>query len=388
MAIFRNSRSSSESQSLECRRHGVKQCILLDAHRLGRIWSTGETESCVSVIFASEQTRNASFMELIEDCHRHATRSRLPLLCGPWHFQRECNYLYLRGNSLSQHIILPSCGLGFTQVVRLFLVDRRFCLTNCEEVQTTIARLNTEADEDEDRIRLVPINKPSIEPQQTARQPSAGLDSQEAESYCSSSTWQSWLLRAFFLLQLLGLIFLGTKNLVSAFSENSVVTITLLCLALFYITILITTILALGYYFTRNLNKSIVLPCMFSLWYQIYTGLVFCSIIVLVIIASLENWLSPCGVYTTYPSDISLCGNTFSSAKNTTDGVFGVAITGNTTTDLAFDLVQSQGGMSVLFFEGSCQGWFYRNDDSTGFEGFQFVNNSSLDSGLPFATWT
>jgi len=278
----------------------------------------------------------------------------------------------------------PLAIFGLLRLVACFWLTEDFVYVNCEEVQTTVRRLNTERkqDHDQDGIQLVPLHIRARNSSTMIDELSLDLlDLGTGEDYRPPNTWPSMVLRTLFLLPIVALIILCTSSLVPT-SGGFADTATVFGLLLFYDIFLVITLTVLGYYFIRGRNTTTVLPCTSSLWYQIYSSILFASMLVLVIIASLETWKSPCGFYTTFPSNINWCGTTISSAQNTTDGVFGVAVTGNMTTNLGASFVQSPEEMSILYFSGSCLGYFHWNDNFTGAEGFRFVNTSDKYSFL------
>jgi len=276
----------------------------------------------------------------------------------------------------------PLAIIGLLRLVACFWLTEDFAYINCEEVQTTTARLNVEIEQAQEQIQLVPMHIRAHKPSTIMHEPLDLSDAWTGEDYRSPNTWPSWLFRTLFLLLIMGLTILCTANLIPAFSRNTTYTPTVFCMLLFYDIFLVITVTVLGYHFIRSRNTTTVLPCTSSLWYQAYTDMLFISMLVLIITASLENWKSPCGFYTTYPSNWMFCGATLSSMKNTTDGVFGLAVIGNATTGLDFNFAQPQEEMSLLYFYGSCQGWFYENEDLTGAEGFRFVNTTDRTSFL------
>ena len=270
----------------------------------------------------------------------------------------------------------PLAIYGLLRLVACFWLTEDFVYVNCEEVRTTLTRLNAERkqEDEQDQIQLVPLHIRARKSSTMIEELSLDLsDMRTGEDYLTPNTWPSMVLRILFLVPIMALIALCTSSLVP---DGSVDTATVFGLLLFYDIFLVITLTVLGYYFFRGRNTTTVLPCISSLWYQIYSGILFTSMLVLVIIASLETWKSPCGYYTTFPTDYSFCGATLSSAQNTTDGVFGVAVTGNITSNLGASFLQPQGEMSILYFQGSCQGYFNWNDNFTAVEGFRFVNTS------------
>jgi hypothetical protein len=270
----------------------------------------------------------------------------------------------------------PLAILGLLRLVACFWLTEDFVYINCEEVQNTVAKLNAET------IKLVPMHVRAHNLSTMTNEPLDLSEEWTGEDYRSRNTWPSWLFRTLFLLPIMGLTILCTQNLVPEFSGNSMYTPTIFGVLLFYDVFLVTTVIVLGYYFIRSRNTTTILPCASSLWYQVYTGMLYISMLILIIIASLENWKSPCGFYTTYPRNWPFCGVTLSSVENTTDGIFGIAVVGNATAALGFGFAQPQGEMSLLYFDGSCQGWFHENDDLTGAEGFRFVNTTDQTSFL------
>lgn len=64
--------------------------------------------------------------------------------------------------------------------------------------------------------------------------------------------------------------------------------------------LLVSSVTILFYWFRdRSLTPSTVIPCVSTIWYKIYTGLLIAIFVMLIIVASLETRRLPCGSYTT-----------------------------------------------------------------------------------------
>ena len=260
-------------------------------------------------------------------------------------------------------IFFPLAVFGLLRLVACFWLTEDFVYASCEELQTTVARANSP-----EQIQLVPLNK--LTPIELLN----NSDDWTGEDYRSPNNLWSWLFRMLFLLLVLGLITLCFWYLIPIpLSAGGFYTTTMFTLVVSYTFFLSISVLVYGYYFIRGHNATTVLPCVASLWYQIYTGVLLALVLVLIIIASIETRPSGCGSFTTWPMDVDICGGILPSSKNATEGIFGVAVVGNIT-DLNF--TQPEGDMSVLFLDGSCKGNLYYRPNGTGIEGFQFVNTT------------
>jgi hypothetical protein len=263
-------------------------------------------------------------------------------------------------------LFFPLAIFGLLRLFACFWLTDDFVFADCEELQTTAARLK-----EPENIQLVPTHKLSTVEllSDTDAQDCAG------EDYLSPKSWRSRVFRALFLLPIFGLIVLCLLYLlpVAVLDEGyPIYTATTWALIVSYLFFLVVTISTYLFYFIRDRNTTTVLPCVTSWWYQVYTGVLMALILILIVISSIETRKSVCGYYTTWPEDA--CGNTYTSTKNMTDGVFGVAIAGNVT---ALELTQPEGEASVLYFEGSCLGYFYTKPDGVSLEGFQ-INITDL----------
>jgi len=106
------------------------------------------------------------------------------------------------------------------------------------------------------------------------------------------------------------------------------------------------------YYFIRGRNTTTIIPCLTSVWYQAYTILLFVLAVGVIALACVETRWSVCGYYTTWPGLYDPC-NVMPTTSDTTDGFFGIAVTGNASFAYG-DVRQPQGSMSVMTFDGYC----------------------------------
>jgi hypothetical protein len=99
-------------------------------------------------------------------------------------------------------------------------------------------------------------------------------------------------------------------------------------MVLFYAFFLACSVILYGVYFLRGRSTNSIIPCHNTVWYKIYTGMVMAFMAVLVILACLETRKTPCGVYTTYPRDLSIdyymCPDTNPLIANQPIGLFGL----------------------------------------------------------------
>jgi hypothetical protein len=197
-------------------------------------------------------------------------------------------------------------------------------------------------------------------------------ESRMKEDYMSPNAWQSRLFRGFVLLLIIGLItlcilYLGVETL------NYVYTFSQYILILFYLFFLVASIIIYMVYFVRGYTTTTVLPCISSVWYQIYTGVLLALALVLVIITSIETRKTTCGFYATWPSSLDYCAGEVpvASEYNATKGVFGLAVMGETYTPDFNTSGEPVNQMSVVFFNG----WCSNTTPATGTQDFQFVGN-------------
>lgn len=126
---------------------------------------------------------------------------------------------------------------------------------------------------------------------------------------------------------------------------------TLFSMGIFYFVFLSATLFSAFFTIFSALSTSTIHPYARKTWYKVYTVLLFGLMVVLIVVACVENRKTPCGAYTSYPSSISdphdfdfdeyLCG-TVGVGAQAKSGVFGLAMDGQ--------------GILVREFEGWCVG--------------------------------
>jgi hypothetical protein len=104
-------------------------------------------------------------------------------------------------------------------------------------------------------------------------------------------------------LYLVIIILLTGFTLFSSFpgSTHTYVTATAFTQIVFFDFFLVSTLVILLYYIVRGDSKSTIIPCLTSIWYKIYTVLLFLGMLILIIFAAVETRKTWCGVWTTYP---------------------------------------------------------------------------------------
>lgn len=103
----------------------------------------------------------------------------------------------------------------------------------------------------------------------------------------------------FYCLLILVLLIRGALNAIPR--TSSLASVTTFFIALFYLFLIGVSLLILIYYFIRTGAESTTIPCISSVWYKIYTGIVMANMVVMVVLASIETRKMPCGMYTTFP---------------------------------------------------------------------------------------
>jgi hypothetical protein len=201
-------------------------------------------------------------------------------------------------------------------------------------------------------------------------------ESRMREDYMSPNAWQSRLFRGFVLLLIIGLITLCIIYLsppIGAGTSNYGYTFSQYILILFYLFFLVASIIIYMAYFVRGYTTTTVLPCISSVWYQIYTGVLLALALVLVIITSIETRKTTCGFYATWPSSWDYCIGEVpvASEYNATKGVFGLAVMGETYNPDFNTSGEPVNQMSVVFFNG----WCSNSTPATGTQDFQFVGS-------------
>ncbi|KAL4728067.1 hypothetical protein ACLX1H_004783 [Fusarium chlamydosporum] len=138
------------------------------------------------------------------------------------------------------------------------------------------------------------------------------------QRYHSPSFWISRVFRIVYLTALLALLALALSFIVTL-TGSTVYTFTTFIVIIFYLyAIGMTAIISLWYLGLKG-SKSTVIPCISSIWYKFYTGVLFGFGLALVIIACIETRKTPCGKFTSgtgWQADAMACmGDWFDKAE-------------------------------------------------------------------------
>ncbi|CAG8980512.1 hypothetical protein HYALB_00013744 [Hymenoscyphus albidus] len=116
--------------------------------------------------------------------------------------------------------------------------------------------------------------------------------------------WRGWLIQAIFLSLLsfssaLSIWAVSPWFLSDGIGSDVILTTTTYVEACFYTFTTTTMTVIVGFYSFQKKSSTVILPCVQSLWYKIYTVVLFLFAVVYIIIASLETRKSPCGKFST-----------------------------------------------------------------------------------------
>lgn len=135
----------------------------------------------------------------------------------------------------------------------------------------------------------------------------------QQERFRPTIYWPSILFRSVYISPLLGLWVLVGCYVVPWDGSDSVFVTTTFLTGWFYQLSLTITIPLYAYYFFNGGIRSTIIPCMSSLWYKVYTVVVYVCICIIILFACIETRRTPCGTYTTRPGEIGnqlACGLT------------------------------------------------------------------------------
>jgi hypothetical protein len=155
------------------------------------------------------------------------------------------------------------------------------------------------------------------------------------------------LVRAFFMAVLLTLSFTSCWELIPHPSATLThhYSLTAYAITLLNIYLLVVTIAIMAISITRGASTTII-PCISKWWYKLYTLSLFAAILGCFIIAALETRKTPCGQFTSFPSqfDTRTCARSFFVQA---EGAIGTAIG-------VVERTQN-GSVKVVTFDGWCQ---------------------------------
>ena len=128
----------------------------------------------------------------------------------------------------------------------------------------------------------------------------SGLSISPEEMFHPSNSWRGILIRMIFLIPLIGSVALSTASIVQSQPGYGLFfTGTHLALVAFYLILILGVILIVSVYFWTGNTSNTVLPCIETIWYKIYTGVLIVLMIAAIVVSGLETRKSKCGIYTT-----------------------------------------------------------------------------------------
>ncbi len=166
-----------------------------------------------------------------------------------------------------------------------------------------------------------------IEPGASATAASRSGQGAEGATFLPATCWRSRLLRLMYIVPVFCIWAMTLADSVP-WEEHTQYSASNLMLCIFYTLCLTSSIFILGYYFVREREcTTVVLPCISTIWYKVFSGLIITSMVVLFTIAAVETRQSPCGKYTTFPpeEDAKLCEGTIYVNAANRSGYFGIA---------------------------------------------------------------
>lgn len=121
------------------------------------------------------------------------------------------------------------------------------------------------------------------------------------ERYYPFHSWRGVAVRIFFLLPILGLWVLSMDYLQpwgggTSSSTNFVAKV-------FYLSLLSFSLIIMATFFILGSCRTTVIPCIGSVWYKVYTCVVYSMMLGVIIVAALESRRTWCGKYTCFPPD-------------------------------------------------------------------------------------
>ena len=182
---------------------------------------------------------------------------------------------------------------------------------------------------DAEKLAELPRALPTtqIEPGASAAAATRSGQGDGSAPFLPVTCWRSRLLRFMYIVPVFCIWAMTLADSVP-WEENTLYSASNLMLCIFYTLCLTTSIFILGYYFVREREcTTVVLPCISTIWYKMFSGLIIASMVVVFTIAAIETRQSPCGKYTTFPPewDAELCpGTVYLNAANRS-GYFGIA---------------------------------------------------------------
>jgi hypothetical protein len=191
------------------------------------------------------------------------------------------------------HIFGPLAVFGLLRLPAAFWMTEDYSFANFDTLETTYT--NVEILQEDGKKQAITSE---VEYHTTNRSALEALS--EAELFHPASSWRGIAVRTFFLALLFPLWGI-TVYYISPLNGVTYTTTTLL-VNILYLIFLSVAIMILVIYFLRGSSRTTIIPCASTIWYKLYTDFLLIFTVAIIIIAGLETRRTPCGKYTTYPS--------------------------------------------------------------------------------------
>ena len=208
-------------------------------------------------------------------------------------------------------------------LLRLFaapwLTDDYF-YTEQDEPSTT-PNLGQRSDSSKTPLSVLEIRSPS----------SMGLfESDDSAAETRFHPINSWRGRIFRIVSLVPLLVFWTISFLFLEMYFEAETTTLFLINVIFMLFFSVTVITHAYYFIRERSGTTIIPCIISVWYQIYTGILLLLALLLIVVAAIETRKTKCGTYTTVSStwagnDEAVCNGRYVNSNSTTRP-FGLAM--------------------------------------------------------------
>jgi hypothetical protein len=132
--------------------------------------------------------------------------------------------------------------------------------------------------------------------------PIAALSNVPSNQFYPQNSWRGILTRAILMGVLLALIVLTLCLFALDFKLDTGITLTSFVSLLFYLSFLVCTLAIVAPFIWRKEREegnTTIIPCISSIWYQVYTYMLFSLALVFIFISALETRRTKCGLYTT-----------------------------------------------------------------------------------------
>ncbi len=182
------------------------------------------------------------------------------------------------------------------------------------------------------------------------------VDDPPTNRFRATSFWPSRLFRVLYLLPILGLWIMTVIVMLVA----GYLTATDFLVVLLFFVLLGATAAIFSYSFAIGHTTTTIVPCISSLWYKIYSGMIMALAVVLIIVASIETRKNPCGKYTSgvgSDGDALACqtAKVHVVAVGSTAAYFALASTANSAANNS-DTARGGPVHDVYNFTGTCVG--------------------------------